>query len=123
MSREGKMDKAVFIEPWIKPSKQMCNIGTQHWSVTRLIDAAKDLEVFELPLKSLDLGDTTLYRPREFVTHMRAVMDADLKYPIILDEDGELMDGRHRILKALYLNKKTIKAVRFDDNPAPCKVD
>lgn len=59
---------------------------------------------------------------REMVMHMQAVNDADLKFPIILDEDGELMDGRHRIMKALITGKKTIKAVRFDKNPAPCEV-
>ena len=60
---------------------------------------------------------------REFVTHMKAVNDADLAYPIILDEDGEVMDGRHRIMKAMLLGSPTIKAVRFDENPSPCRVD
>lgn len=59
---------------------------------------------------------------REMVTHMQAVNDADLEMPIILDEDGEVMDGRHRIMKALLLGKETIKAVRFDENPYPCKI-
>lgn len=59
---------------------------------------------------------------REMVSHMMAVNDADLSKPIILDEDGELMDGRHRIMKALLLGKKTIKAVRFEKNPYPCQI-
>jgi len=42
--------------------------------------------------------------------------------PIILDEDGELMDGRHRIMKALLIGLETVKAVRFDQNPPPCRV-
>jgi ParB-like chromosome segregation protein Spo0J len=56
------------------------------------------------------------------VMHMHAVKNADLKYPIILDEDGEIMDGRHRIMKALYLGVESIKAVRFDANPSPCEI-
>ena len=60
---------------------------------------------------------------RELVGHMKSVNNADLKYPIILDEDGEIMDGRHRIMKALLKGKKTIKAVRFKENPPPCKVE
>jgi hypothetical protein len=56
------------------------------------------------------------------VMHMRAVNDADLDKPIILDEDGELMDGRHRLMKAMLIGNETIKAVRFDENPSPCKV-
>ena len=49
--------------------------------------------------------------------------NADLNCPIILDEDGEIMDGRHRIVKAIITHEKTIKAVRFDENPEPCKID
>lgn len=115
--------KPVYIEKWAEAGEQFCQIGDQHWSVPRLIELSKDLEVFEMPLRHLMLDYSSNYRPRQFVMHMRAVLDADLKYPIILDEDGEIMDGRHRILKALYLDKKTIKAVRFDENPSPCKVE
>jgi hypothetical protein len=35
---------------------------------------------------------------------------ADLNYPIILDETGDLIDGTHRIRKALTIGAKTIKA-------------
>jgi ParB-like chromosome segregation protein Spo0J len=59
---------------------------------------------------------------REMVMHMNAVNKADLSKPIILDEDGELMDGRHRIMKAMLTGVATIKAVRFDENPSPCRV-
>lgn len=60
---------------------------------------------------------------RDMVMHFKAVNDADLGYPIILDEDGELMDGRHRIMKAMLTGENTIKAVRFDENPSPCRAD
>jgi len=59
---------------------------------------------------------------REMVMHMKAVNAADLNYPIILDEDGELMDGRHRLMKAMLNGHETIKAVRFEENPSPCQV-
>jgi hypothetical protein len=54
---------------------------------------------------------------------MKRIMKADLNYPIILDEDGEIIDGRHRVIKALYLGHKTIKAVRFDTNPEPDEIE
>jgi len=113
------------IENWADSSKQMCQLGRNHWAVPRLIELSRDLEVMEIPLNHLHIaytygGDTYL---REMVMHMRAVLDADLSYPIILDEDGELMDGRHRIMKALLNGEKTIKAVRFEQNPDPCKRD
>jgi len=34
----------------------------------------------------------------------------------------ELMDGRHRIMRALLDGAETIKAVRFDENPSACSV-
>jgi len=77
----------------------------------------------EIPLDHLYIYNTyeklTL---REMVMHMKAVLAADLDNPIILDEDGEIMDGRHRIMKALLGGAETIKAVRFDENPSPCRV-
>jgi len=115
--------KSVYIEPWPTLGKQFCYIGGNHWSVARLIELSKELEVYEVPLKFLELDRSYSYRPREFVTHMHAVMNANLDYPIILDEDGVVMDGRHRILKALFLGRQTIMAVRFDKNPSPCKTD
>ena len=77
----------------------------------------------EVPLNHLHLYYTyeklTL---REMVMHMKAVNDADLEKPIILDEDGELMDGRHRLMKAMLTGAESIKVVRFDENPSPDSV-
>ena len=76
----------------------------------------------DIPLDHLSLFYTyeklTL---REMVTHMKAVNAADLSVPIILDEDGEIMDGRHRLMKAMLTGAETIMAVRFDENPSPCQ--
>lgn len=47
-----------------------------------------------------------------FARHMKHVMEADLSYPIIIDEWGQPIDGRHRIVKALIEGHETIKAVR-----------
>ena len=78
--------------------------------------------MMDVPLDHLNLFYTyeklTL---REMVMHMKAVNAADLSVPIILDEDGEIMDGRHRLMKAMLIGAETIKAVRFDENPSPCK--
>ena len=111
------------IKKWHKPSDQMCTLGRHSWSVPRLFELSRDLPIMDIPINHLSLyycySDLTL---RDMVMHMNAVNNADLTKPIILDEDGELMDGRHRLMKAMLLGKKTILAVRFDENPAPCKV-
>ena len=46
-------------------------------------------------------------------------MDADMSYPIIMDDEGFIMDGWHRVAKALLEGRETIKAVRFENTPAP----
>jgi hypothetical protein len=111
------------VRDWYSPNEQMCNLGRHSWSVPRLFELARNLTVMEVPLNHLNLYYTyeklTL---REMVMHMNAVNDADLDKPIILDEDGELMDGRHRLMKAMMLGHEKIKAVRFDENPSPCRV-
>jgi hypothetical protein len=120
----SKVRKSERLYPvWTGPETQMCNLGKAHWSIARLHQLAAKLPVMEVPLKHLNVFvkyDVTL---RELVMHFKAAMDADLSHPIILDEDGELMDGRHRIMKALYLEQETIPAVRFPENPSCCRYD
>lgn len=111
------------IPEWVEAHKQRCKLGCHHWNVARLIHLSKGFEVMDVPLDHLNLYHKyEALSLREMVMHFNAINDADLKYPIILDEDGEIMDGRHRIMKAIMLGKKTIKAVRFDENPVPCEV-
>jgi len=112
------------IPVWASPSTQFAQLGRHHWSVSRLHQLAKDLPVMDVPLDHLSTWhkykDLTL---REFVMHMNAVNVANLAYPIILDEDGEILDGRHRLMRAMMLSLSTIKAVRFEENPPPCRID
>lgn len=111
------------IKEWHAPKDQMCQLGRHQWSVPRLFELARELPVMDVPINHLSVYYTyeklTL---REMVMHMMAVNSADLDRPIILDEDGELMDGRHRLMKAMLSGAETIKAVRFDENPLPCQV-
>lgn len=111
------------INDWHKPKDQMCTLGRHTWSVSRLFELSRDLVVMDIPLNHLNVyyiyEKLTL---RDMAMHINAVNNADLETPIILDEDGELMDGRHRLVKAMLLGIETIKAVRFDENPSPCQI-
>ena len=111
------------IEKFISTGSQMCNLGKHEWSVPRLFELSKNLPVMDIPLNHLNVyhcyEKLTL---RDMVSHFQAISRADMKYPIILDEDGEIMDGRHRIMRALMHGDVSIKAVRFDKNPPPCSV-
>ena len=54
---------------------------------------------------------------RELAEHVTRVYDASLDHPILLDPDGFIMDGWHRVVKALCQKRQTIKAVRFTELP------
>lgn len=93
------------------------------YSVARLIDAAKDLTPFDMPLAGMDLSaviwdDCNIFA---LAFHCKRVIDADLDKPIILDWNGTIADGRHRIIKALIEGKETIKAVRITWAMTPCR--
>ena len=115
---------SIIIKPWVSHKDQMAKIGKHHWAVARLIELSRNLPVMEIPLKHLNIYHRwDGMNLRDFIMHMRAVQSADLSFPIILDEDGEIMDGRHRLMRAILEGCETIKAVRFQENPAPCRVD
>ena len=85
------------------------------YSVARLIDMCKDLEPFDVPLQAFDLSAQIWqnYSIFDLAFHIKAVNEADLSYPIILDWNGSIADGRHRLIKALVLGHSTIKCVRM----------
>jgi hypothetical protein len=97
------------------------------WDVHKLVKKSKNFEVKEFPLDDIrELDENFWYQQktdiptcRSFVDHMKLVEETDLKYPIILSQDGGVMDGMHRVCKALLLRQKTIKAVQFETNPEP----
>ena len=91
----------------------------------RLISLSSELEQFDIPLKHLNIHNLypQIETTKEFVDHIGYVINADMSCPIILDEEGYVMDGRHRIAKALLEKHETIKAVRFDVTPDCCFVE
>jgi len=56
---------------------------------------------------------------RSLVSHLRLIEQADLAFPIILSASGAVMDGRHRIAKAVWQGRDRIDAVQFDEDPPP----
>ena len=54
-----------------------------------------------------------------FLHHLKRVMHADLSYPIILSEENYILDGVHRLMRAKYLDLKTIAYVKFSKDPTP----
>ena len=101
--------------------------GLLAWDVDRLIALSRDLPRLQVPLamiRELDepfwFGhDGDLPTCRAIVEHARLMTAADLAYPIILSSDGRVMDGMHRVGKAVLLGRTAVKAVRFNNDPEP----
>lgn len=113
----------IYPSPSVPLESQYFVYGNKSWSVARLIQLTKNFEIFQVPIAHLNIGDT-IQDPtlRDLAGYFQAVKKSRLKYPIILDQDGHIMDGRHRIVKAIMKGKSTIKAVRFELNPEPCEI-
>lgn len=111
---------AVKIEG-VKLSENTYQHGDKVWVVANLIEHAKSLDPFDLPLAAVHAG-TEVWTPVSsaygLAQQMRRVLDVNPDYPVILDEEGFIMDGWHRIARALVDGKATIKAVRFPQTPA-----
>lgn len=101
--------------------------GLDAWDVDRLIELSRELPVKVVDLASIDEIDSVYWfddrfqRPtvRKVVEHARLIEEVDLSYPIILGFDGRVMDGMHRVAKALLLGRETISAVQFDARVEP----
>lgn len=101
--------------------------GLLAWDVDRLIALSEDLPRRAVPLDAIDELDETYWfggegdQPtcRAVIAHARLIEQADLQYPIILSASGRVMDGMHRVGKALMNGHKTIDAVQFDTDPTP----
>ncbi len=57
------------------------------------------------------------------VAQGRPMEAADLAHPIILEADGRVMDGMHRVAKKLWLGHTGIATVRFPSDPPPAYLD
>ena len=105
--------------------------GLCAWNVHRLIEQSAGLSREHVPLSAIQELDEPYWgneriHPltcREIVDHTRLMLDCDLAHPVILSKDGRVMDGMHRICKALLDGHSTIEAVRFIDDPEPDYID
>lgn len=106
-----------------RPSKQ----GYYAWDVDRLVTLTKNFQCQQVKLNAIREIDENFWfggkneEPtcRAIVEHIRLIDEADLSYPIILSSDGRVMDGMHRVIKALLRGQETIEAVQFNQDPKP----
>lgn len=96
------------------------------WDVDRLISIAADLPVEDIEVTEIAEIDAEYWfddwqRPtvRKVIEHFRLVQEVDLSYPIVVGPDGRVMDGMHRVARALLEGRPTIQAVRLPVLPEP----
>jgi hypothetical protein len=107
---------------YFRPSER----GLLAWDVDRLIKRTKDFPRVHVPLTSIRELDEPFCPEHEgvltwqgVVDHVRLIQEADLSFPIILSADGRVMDGMHRVARAVLSGRATIEAVQFADDPDP----
>jgi hypothetical protein len=101
--------------------------GLLAWDVRRLVELSRGLTERRIRLASIrELDENHWYAYdgqvptcRSIIEHARLIDEADLGYPIILDADGRVMDGMHRVCKAVLDGDTHINAVRFAETPLP----
>lgn len=107
----------------LQPAKR----GFNAWDVHRLIALSKNFEPKEIPIseiKEIDenfwyQSDDSVPSLRSILMHMTLIEQCNLNFPIILSSTGRVMDGMHRIGKAILEERKTIMAVQFEEDPKP----
>jgi len=96
-----------------------CWRGDFYWREFTLQEASKDLEKFEMPIAGINIGFNPwdLNTFEEIVYHVERCYTVDSSYPVIFDSLGVLVDGYHRLAKAMIEGKTTILAVRLLIDP------
>lgn len=91
------------------------------YSVDMLIEIAANNKTEEIPIDYLEWNmkeeiwdkntspNDVLENPSKYKDDDKRIEEAELKYPILIYK-GEVIDGYHRLAKAIKQNKKTIKA-------------
>lgn len=99
--------------------------GFSAWDVDRLVEMTKSFPRRRVPLRDIRELDEPWFGSGEsptwqaLVEHVKLMDAADLSFPIILAADGTVMDGMHRVAKALRAGLADIEAVQFAVDPPP----
>lgn len=107
---------------------QRQNYRENMYSIVDLITVSKELPTETVDIRLIDKwynlglsGENTDLT--DVVDVFNKVISADLKYPIILSHCGGVLDGKHRLTKALLSGKKTIKVKIIPKDMMPIPVE
>jgi len=105
--------------------------GYYAWDVDRLVNLSSKLTPQKIPLVDIkEINENYWFdedgnQPtcRAIAEHARLIEETDLSHPIIMCSKRRIMDGMHRVLKALNNNQSSIDALIFEQDPEPDYVD
>ena len=103
--------------------------GYSAWDVDRLIQLTASFPRQRVALSAIRELNEPWFGTDEAATwvalveHVKLMDAADLSFPIILAADGRVMDGMHRVAKALRVGLTDIEAVQFTVDPPPSHVN
>lgn len=99
------------------------------WHTEKLWEATKDCPVVSVEIESLGHVDAVCWFDDDFPPTLRNVVEhfvrmesVDADRPIILDPNGQLFDGAHRVAKAMARGRATIEAVQMTELPPPDEI-
>jgi hypothetical protein len=99
--------------------------GLLAWDVDRLVRLSGALPRKRVRLSDIRELDEAWHcdadQPtwRDVIEHVSLIQAADLSFPIILSKTGAIMDGMHRVAKAVLHGDTEISGVQFDEDPEP----
>ena len=108
---------------------RVVNGRTLIWDVHRLVELTRTYPVQEVPLSRIAELDECFWFEGEPATcravalHAKLIQEVDAAYPIILSSSGRVMDGMHRVCRALLEDRSVLPAVQFMQDPEPDYID
>jgi len=105
-------------------SKYICSDGS-FWYASKLARLAKEqgCKKYKLHLADMDFSNNWGHfdgqRIIDMAVHAKRALDTNLSHPIIISPVGGLLDGTHRLMKALIEGRKWVWAIRLKHMPEP----
>lgn len=106
---------------WERDNESVKSFCGGSWRIRDLLAATADLPVFDLPLSLFPFNDHSFDAKDiyEFAQHYIHVRDADPDEPVVMDELGRVIDGRHRLVKALIEGRESVPCRKIPQGTKP----
>lgn len=111
----NKIQEFFEIRTDCKLTEHLYNNGEYKIYAKQAIDEVdrQECEVFEMNIRGIKTYDGYKKSMIDMIEDYYRIENCDLKYPIILAPNGDIIDGVHRVCKAIIQGKDKIRAYRL----------